>query len=116
MEYKHEMVINNMFIDAIITTVGEIRIELHGNINVNKQPLFFMRIENNQSQWVTLLTGQSRAIHLHLKMIDGIIQCNIGSNLEPDNNKYPFFFMTKLRYLAIRKKAKQIEEEYQRSK
>ncbi len=114
MEYKYKIEINKTFINVLITESGNIRIELHGNMNDSHQSPFFVRPENGQSQWIALLTRQRRWIHLHLKMVDNIIQCNLGRELEPDNNQYPFFFMTKLRYLAIRKKAKQIEEEYQR--
>ncbi len=107
-KYIHKIDVSGYDVYLAISETGNVRIGSKKQLQNQHMPSFFI----SNDQWVTLLNDNFSHTLLHMKIIDGAIWCNLGSDLTPDDNQYPFLFMTRIRQLAILKKAGQIENEH----
>ena len=108
--YKHE--VNQMDIYIAITKTGQIRIG--SDLQLRRAHLPSLPPWNNlHDTWVNLLikSGSGKVL-VHLIEKDGALWCNIGEDLIPNNKEFPYLFMTKLRYLSLVKKAKEIGDKH----
>ncbi len=107
-KYIHKIDVNDYEVYLAISETGKIRIGSKKQLQNQHMPSFFI----SNDQWVTLLNDNFSHTLLHLKIIDGALWCNLGKDLGPDDKEYPFFFMTRIRQLAIQKKAQEIEDKH----
>ncbi len=107
-KYIHKIDVNSYDVYLAISETGGVRIGSKKQLQNQHMPSFFI----SNDQWISLTDDNFSLTLLHMKIIDGAIWCNLGKDLGPDDKDYPFLFMTKIRQLAILKKASQIEDKH----
>ncbi len=111
-KYVHKLTVNNFDIYIAVTEYGKLRIGSKGQLQRATMPRFPSWI-GVEDAWFDLWHPTTYGhILVHLTIKDNAIWCNTGKDLSPNNKEFPYMFMNKLRYLAIKKKADEIRDKH----
>jgi hypothetical protein len=108
--YIEEKNIGEYKVYIAITDVGGLRIGTLFQLERAHMPALHLVNDG----WVTLTVDFDTQLLMHLKTDTGGIYCNLEKDLDINNKVFPFLFMSKISYLALLKRARKYEEEYQK--
>ncbi len=107
-QYIYKFEVNNTDLYITVTNSGQIKIGSRSQLkraHMPQMPLW----DYAKDSWISTYGDFNEPIFIHLTIKDQALWCNLGPELLPGDNDYPYLFMNKLRYLAIIKRAKEIE-------
>ncbi len=110
-KYVHELTVGDHKIYVAVTDSGKLRVGSKRQLQSAHMPRL-PQWDSMDDAWITIW-GTFGDIFIHLKIIDGAVWCNIGKDLGPSDNNFPFLFVNKLRYLTFVKKAQEIEDKHE---
>ncbi len=111
-KYVHELTVGDYKIYVAVTDSGKLRVGSKKQLQSAHMPRL-PQWGSMDDAWLTIWEeGNFDKVSIHLKIIDGAVWCNIGKDLEPYDDEYPFLFVNKLRYLSFVKKAQEIEDKH----
>ncbi len=112
-KYVYKLTVDNNDVYIAVTVSGQIRAGSENQLKRIHMPPF-PNWGSMEDSWLELwIPGNQGHTLIHLTIKDNAVWCNIGKDLRQTNNEFPYLFMTKLRYLSIKKKAQEIEDNFE---
>ena len=108
----YRFVVNNVEIFIKFTDYGELKMGGKLQMEIAHMPTLYLDVKDFSTFWYAIQVSHSERYELHIQFRNKEIWCNIEeeNTLKPNDNNFPFFFISGIKLLAIKKQLQELNK------